>query len=312
MIARADGSALYNLAVAVDDLDAGDHARRPRRGPPLQHAQAAARARGARRRAAASTRTCRCCTGRTARSSPSATAPPRCRSCATPATCPRRCATTSRCSAGATDDDETILSHRRARRALRRRRASRSNPARFDEQKLRWLNGRYMRELALDELTARARGASPAARGLRAAVEIIAREDPDARRLLAAVRASSSTGRPTTRRRARSGSATTGRDALARRARRAGGVDPFDVDGIEAALQRASSSARGVQAGRGLPAGPRRARRHDRVAGDLRDASRCSAATRRCARIDAALDRLSADLADRWRNARRACVRACR
>src|SRR5665213_2635231 len=46
-------------------------------------------------------RTCRCSTGPTARSSPSATAPPRCRSCATPATCRRRSATTWRCSAGA-------------------------------------------------------------------------------------------------------------------------------------------------------------------------------------------------------------------
>ena len=42
VIARADGSVLYNFAVAVDDLDARDHPRRPRRGPPLQHAQAAA------------------------------------------------------------------------------------------------------------------------------------------------------------------------------------------------------------------------------------------------------------------------------
>jgi glutamyl-tRNA synthetase len=29
------------------------------------------------------------------------------------------------------------------------------NPARFDEQKLRWLNGRYLRELSVDDLTAR-------------------------------------------------------------------------------------------------------------------------------------------------------------
>ena len=43
-----------------------DHARRPRRRPPLQHAQAAARVRGARRAAAACTPTCRCCTGPTA------------------------------------------------------------------------------------------------------------------------------------------------------------------------------------------------------------------------------------------------------
>ena len=102
VIARADGSVLYNFAVAVDDLDAGHHARDPRRGPPLQHAQAAARARGAGRAAARSTRICRSCTAPTARSSQSATARPRCRSCATPATCPRRCATTSRCSDGAT------------------------------------------------------------------------------------------------------------------------------------------------------------------------------------------------------------------
>ena len=95
-------ASLYNFAVAVDDLDAGDHARHPRRGPPLQHAQAAARARGARAPSRRSTRTCRCCTGPTARSSPSATARRRSRSCATPATCPRRCATTSPCSAGAT------------------------------------------------------------------------------------------------------------------------------------------------------------------------------------------------------------------
>ena len=29
------------------------------------------------------------------------------------------------------------------------------NPAVFDEQKLRWINGRYVRELPLDDLTAR-------------------------------------------------------------------------------------------------------------------------------------------------------------
>ena len=78
----------------------GDHRRRPRRRPPLQHAEAAARAR---RRSATSrraTRTCRCCTAPTAASSPSATAPPRSRSCARPATCRPRSATTWRCSAG--------------------------------------------------------------------------------------------------------------------------------------------------------------------------------------------------------------------
>ena len=40
VIARADGTPVYHLAVVVDDLDAGHHARRPRRRPLLQHAQA--------------------------------------------------------------------------------------------------------------------------------------------------------------------------------------------------------------------------------------------------------------------------------
>ena len=101
VIARADGSALYNFAVAVDDLDAGithvvrgeDHLSNTPKQLLVYEALGAPAAR--------STPTCRCCTAPTARSSPSATAPPRCRSCATPATCPRRCATTSRCSAGA-------------------------------------------------------------------------------------------------------------------------------------------------------------------------------------------------------------------
>ena len=125
-------ASLYNFAVADRRPRRADHPRRPRRGPPLQHAQAAARLRGARRDAAASTRTCRCCTAPTARSSPSATAPRRCRSCATPATCPRRSATTSRCSAGATpttrrSSPPTSSSSASTSRACRRtRRASTS------------------------------------------------------------------------------------------------------------------------------------------------------------------------------------------
>ena len=101
VIARGDGTPLYNFAVAVDDAEMGitdvirgdDHLSNT--------PEAAARARGARAPSRRATRTCRCSTGPTARSSPSATAPPRCRSCATPATCRPRSATTSRCSAGA-------------------------------------------------------------------------------------------------------------------------------------------------------------------------------------------------------------------
>ena len=80
----------------------GHHPRRARRRPHLEHPAPGDDPARARRRAAALRPPARCCTDRTARSSRSATARRRCRSCATTATCPRRCATTCRCSAGAT------------------------------------------------------------------------------------------------------------------------------------------------------------------------------------------------------------------
>jgi glutamyl-tRNA synthetase len=51
-------------------------------------------------------------------------------------------------------DDETILSTPELVRRFDVARVQR-NPAQFDETKLRWMNGRYMRELSLEELTAR-------------------------------------------------------------------------------------------------------------------------------------------------------------
>jgi glutamyl-tRNA synthetase len=54
-------------------------------------------------------------------------------------------------------DDETILSTDELVKRFRIERVSR-NPARFDEQKLRWINGRYVRELGTDELTKRLEG----------------------------------------------------------------------------------------------------------------------------------------------------------
>ena len=49
VIARADGTPALQLRRRDRRPRRRDHARDPRRGPPLQHAQAAARARGARR-----------------------------------------------------------------------------------------------------------------------------------------------------------------------------------------------------------------------------------------------------------------------
>jgi glutamyl-tRNA synthetase len=51
-------------------------------------------------------------------------------------------------------DDETILSTEQLVEQFDITRVQR-NPARFDEQKLRWMNGRYLRELSIDELTRR-------------------------------------------------------------------------------------------------------------------------------------------------------------
>src|SRR3954464_13753401 len=52
------------------------------------------------------------------------------------------------------EDDETIIATQELVRQFDVTRVSR-NPARFDEQKLRWMNGRYLRELDDEELTAR-------------------------------------------------------------------------------------------------------------------------------------------------------------
>lgn len=68
------------------------------------------------------------------------------------------------------EDDETILSTDELVERFSIERVSK-NPAQFDEQKLRWLNGRYMRELPAEDLTARLE-AFTGHGGLRAAVDI--------------------------------------------------------------------------------------------------------------------------------------------
>ena len=67
-------------------------------------------------------------------------------------------------------DDETILSTEQLVERFSLDRVSK-NPAQFDERKLRWLNGRYLRELPVDDLTGRLE-AYTGRNGLREAVEI--------------------------------------------------------------------------------------------------------------------------------------------
>jgi glutamyl/glutaminyl-tRNA synthetase len=68
------------------------------------------------------------------------------------------------------EDDETILSTAELAERFSLKRVSK-NPARFDHQKLRWMNGRYMRALPVQELTERLERFT-GRNGLRDAVEI--------------------------------------------------------------------------------------------------------------------------------------------
>ena len=152
VIARADGTPLYNLAVAVDDLDAqishvirgNDHltntakqlqiiealgATPPKYGHvPLLHGPDGRKL--SKRHGAASVQELR-------------------EAGYLPAAVRNYVALLG----WGTGDDETILSTEELVRRFDIARVQR-NPAQFDEQKLRWLNGRYMRALSLEELTA--------------------------------------------------------------------------------------------------------------------------------------------------------------
>jgi glutamyl-tRNA synthetase len=107
-------------------------------------------------------------------------------------------------------DDETLISTDELVKRFRIERVSR-NPAQFDEQKLRWMNGRYMRELGTEEITRR--------------LEEL-------------------TGRPGAREKWLSDG---GREALVDARAALEGADPFDSEHIEQAL-RGVVQTRGVKA----------------------------------------------------------------
>jgi glutamyl-tRNA synthetase len=169
VIARADGSVLYNFAVAVDDLDAGithvvrgeDHlSNTPKQllvlealgAPqpvyahlPLLHGPDGKKL--SKRHGAASVQELR-----------------------DAGYLPEALRNYLALLGWGSDDDQTILSTDELVERFGLERVSR-NPARFDEQKLRWLNGRYLRELSVDDLTARLEQYTGHS-GLRDAVEI--------------------------------------------------------------------------------------------------------------------------------------------
>ena len=133
-----------------------------------------------------------------------------------------------------TDDDTTVMS---TDELVRRFDVSRvqKNPARFDEQKLRWLNGLYIRDLPTEELTRRLEafagrdGLGPAVEISREKIQTLADfwplagfiydgpgDDPKAREKWLGPE---------------------GREALARAREALAAVDPFDVEHIETALR---------------------------------------------------------------------------
>jgi glutamyl-tRNA synthetase len=168
VIARADGSVLYNFAVAIDDLDAGithvvrgnDHLSNTPKQLLVLEALGAAQPLYAhlpllhgpdgkklsKRHGAASVQELR-------------------EAGYLPAAVRNYLALLG----WGTEDDTTIMSTDELVRRFEIERVSK-NPARFDEQKLRWLNGRYMRELtpealveALEQFTGRSGLAGAAA-----------------------------------------------------------------------------------------------------------------------------------------------------
>ena len=167
------------------------------------------------------------------------------------------------------DDETTFHTIRELQERFRLERVSK-NPAVFDEQKLRWMNGRYVRELDLDELTARLEAVTGRS-GLRDAVAIsqdkistLAEFWPLAAVLLR--RPGRRSGGP------RAGARGSGRP-------RGAGGRPGRARGRPRALDRGVRAGRARRRGRAarrqaqarLPAAPRGSRRDDRLTRYLRD-----------------------------------------
>ena len=279
VIARADGSVLYNFAVAVDDLDAGitdvvrgeDHLSNspkqllvfealgvepPRYAHlPLLHGPDGKKL--SKRHGAASVQELR-----------------------DAGYLPEAVRNYIALLGWGYDDETTLLSTEQMIEGFRLERVTR-NPAVFDEQKLRWMNGRYLRELPLDELTRTARAVhrphrDRGRRGHRAG------QDADAGRLRAAVRVH--LRRPRRRPRGvRQGhrQGRRGREPR-RRPRRAGRRRALRPGARRDRAARRGRGARG-QAAPGLPAAARGAGRQHGLARASSRPSPCSAATRPCA-----------------------------
>jgi len=160
VIARADGSVLYNFAVAIDDLDAGithvvrgeDHlSNTPKQLLVLEAAAAVGLAGGAPPPAYAHLPLLHGPDGKKLSKRHGAASVQELRDAGYLPEAVRNYLALLGWGAG---DDATVLSTPELVERFTLERVSR-NPARFDEVKLRWLNGVHMRELTVAELTSR-------------------------------------------------------------------------------------------------------------------------------------------------------------
>ena len=154
MIARADGTPVYHLAVVVDDLDAGithvvrgaDHYS----NTPKQHADPAG-ARAPSRRVYAHLPLLHGPDGKKLSKRHGAASVQELRD---RGYLPEAVRNYLALLGWGDDEETTFFTTEELQRHFSLERVSKS-PAVFDEQKLRWMNGRYLRELAVEDLTAR-------------------------------------------------------------------------------------------------------------------------------------------------------------
>ena len=180
VIARADGSVLYNFAVAIDDLDAGithvvrgeDHlSNTPKQLLVLEAAEAVGLGAARRCRVYAHLPLLHGPDGKKLSKRHGAASVQELRDAGYLPEAVRNYLALLGWGAG---DDATVLSTEELVERFTLERVSR-NPARFDEVKLRWLNGLYIRALPVAELDARAcrgvhrRASGPRASGARSA-----------------------------------------------------------------------------------------------------------------------------------------------
>ena len=168
-----------------------------------------------------------------------------------------------------TDDDATLLSTPELIERFRIEDVGRAS-AIFDEQKLRWINGRYMREMALDDYIAAVAahlGREPDVR-LRSACEIVQEKAQTLNEVWPLIRFLFEP--PVEDPKAWGKVMKDGAKAALADARQAlAGADDFDSDAVEAALSPAARAPR-RRARQGLPADPGGDHRQQRLAGHLR------------------------------------------